>query len=410
MVQRRYLVLMTIMLTLLVILCLGVFYYLVRIAEFKPVVLPAAIDRHEAGKVAVPPNQIVRVLAIDGGGVRGIVPLYALAHLEQITHQPVTRLFDVIVASSSGAIIASALDMPGANGQPKYSAKALIQLYQEQLGNIFKTRLWHRFFSAGGVLGPKFETQNLFEALDRIEGDVAFSQLLKPIAIPAFDLSQRHPVFFTSWGARQTPNKDFRVSSLVAGASAAPGFFAPAFVTNSAHTQNYFLIDGSVVVNTPAFEAYLIAKQLYPHHRYLVVSLGNGGRSSVPELAPQSVARLGFAGWLQLIFPIFFYNQALLTDHNMVNTLLHQENGIVLYRRYSTVLPLQHQGIFDNSLGNIHFLAQAAKAMVSHNQKSFEALGQLLVLLEQQPLSAKLLQSYQQRIEILPFPTSILFA
>ena len=46
-----------------------------------------------------------RILAIDGGGIRGIIPAAALAALEE-QHGPTAELFDLVVGTSTGGIIA----------------------------------------------------------------------------------------------------------------------------------------------------------------------------------------------------------------------------------------------------------------------------------------------------------------
>jgi calcium-independent phospholipase A2-gamma len=51
----------------------------------------------------------VRVLSLDGGGVRGLVAVALLRRLEQLAGRPVHQLFDYIVGVSTGAIIAAIL-------------------------------------------------------------------------------------------------------------------------------------------------------------------------------------------------------------------------------------------------------------------------------------------------------------
>ena len=48
----------------------------------------------------------LRVLAIDGGGIRGLIPAHVLAYLEDRTGRPTCEMFDVIAGTSTGAILA----------------------------------------------------------------------------------------------------------------------------------------------------------------------------------------------------------------------------------------------------------------------------------------------------------------
>lgn len=61
----------------------------------------------------VPPNAGIRILCIDGGGVRGIVPLTVLEHLEHEMMQPIQNFFDLMIGTSTGGIIALGLGEKG---------------------------------------------------------------------------------------------------------------------------------------------------------------------------------------------------------------------------------------------------------------------------------------------------------
>ena len=65
---------------------------------------------------------IRRVLSIDGGGIRGIIPALVIAHLERKTGKPAGELFDLIVGTSTGGILA--LGLAQMKGQPLLAASA----------------------------------------------------------------------------------------------------------------------------------------------------------------------------------------------------------------------------------------------------------------------------------------------
>ena len=76
-------------------------------------------------------GKITRILSIDGGGIRGIVPAVILARLEEILQQlssnPDARLvdfFDFFAGTSTGYMIVAGLFSPNKDNRPSYSAKA----------------------------------------------------------------------------------------------------------------------------------------------------------------------------------------------------------------------------------------------------------------------------------------------
>ncbi|MDX1575124.1 MAG: patatin-like phospholipase family protein, partial [Kiloniellales bacterium] len=72
----------------------------------------------------------VRVLSIDGGGIRGILAAMVLAELERRADKPIADLFDFIAGTFTGGLVALGLTVPGEDGQPRYSARQVMKLYE----------------------------------------------------------------------------------------------------------------------------------------------------------------------------------------------------------------------------------------------------------------------------------------
>lgn len=86
------------------------------------------------------------ILSIDGGGIRGLIPLYALEYVHsvidrQLPNTPIHQHFDLIAGTSTGGIIAAALCCPrrGFENTPAFSPTALIDLYVNQGAQIFNS-------------------------------------------------------------------------------------------------------------------------------------------------------------------------------------------------------------------------------------------------------------------------------
>jgi hypothetical protein len=62
--------------------------------------------------VAEAPWVMIKILSIDGGGIRGIIPAVVLAEIERRTGRPIADLFDLIAGTSAGGILALGLSIP----------------------------------------------------------------------------------------------------------------------------------------------------------------------------------------------------------------------------------------------------------------------------------------------------------
>src|ERR687887_2923433 len=87
----------------------------------------------------------VKVLAIDGGGIRGLIPALVLAEIERRTQRPIARLFDLVAGTSTGAILACTLTQPDA-----MPAARAADLYVEEGPQIFHRSLLKRVTSIEG--------------------------------------------------------------------------------------------------------------------------------------------------------------------------------------------------------------------------------------------------------------------
>jgi patatin-like phospholipase/acyl hydrolase len=123
---------------------------------------------------------VKRILAIDGGGMNGLMAAYVLAHLEDRTGEPSHDSWDLIAGVSTGGIIAAAL----AIGVP---ARDIVKLYQEQGPRIFSRSLWHRLRTLWGLRGPKYPATGLEKALRAHLGAQWLSDARTNLLVTAFD-------------------------------------------------------------------------------------------------------------------------------------------------------------------------------------------------------------------------------
>ena len=78
----------------------------------------------------------VKILSIDGGGLRGIVPVLILKRIEEMTGKKIHELFDVIIGTSTGGIIACGLTCTKDGVNPLLTIDKLIELYISEYKTI----------------------------------------------------------------------------------------------------------------------------------------------------------------------------------------------------------------------------------------------------------------------------------
>ena len=213
-------------------------------------------------------SRFKRILSIDGGGIRGIIPGQILvaveSKLQERTGNSDARIadyFDLIAGTSTGGIMTCALLCPDAANpaRPRYSAAKVVDLYRDNGGTIFSSDLFHKIKSLDGILDEKYPSAGIESVLTTYFGDTRLQQLLKPCLITSFDIKRNKGHFFYSHKARNNDAWDFSLLEVARATSAAPTYFEAALDT-SATGVTYPLIDGGVFVNNPALCAYSEAR------------------------------------------------------------------------------------------------------------------------------------------------------
>ena len=155
-------------------------------------------------------GNIVTVLSIDGGGVRGIIPGTILGFLEEklqeFDERPDARLadyFDVIAGTSTGGLVTAMLTAPNKDGRPLFAAKDINDFYLQHCPKIFPPN------SSGGPLGlfkklsgPKYDGKYLHSIVRELLGETRVSQTLQNIVIPTFDIKLLQPTVFSKYDVR----------------------------------------------------------------------------------------------------------------------------------------------------------------------------------------------------------------
>ena len=310
-----------------------------------------------------PDQPIKRVLSIDGGGIRGIIPAMVIAYLEKQTGKPACELFDLIVGTSTGGILALGLSLEDESARPLLAAKRMVALYEHHGAEIFEQSLWRKLRTVGGIFEEAYCHKTLESVLEHYFGERTLSDCGVPAMVTSYDIQHRRTVFMKSWHA---DHAGLLCSDAARATSAAPTYFEPANLQWADESRT--LIDGGVYMNSPAVSAYAEARKLFPNEPIAVLSLGTG---ELTRPIPYEEARTwGSALWVMSLLDCMFDGVSKAADHQMRSFLGEQ------YLRLQTPLHYASDDMDDASRGNIRNLKQTARELIkreAHALNSFTA-------------------------------------
>jgi uncharacterized protein len=349
----------------------------------------------------MPAKTKVKVLSIDGGGIRGIIPAVVLAAIEQRMGQPACEIFDLISGTSTGGIIALGVTVPAEGQQlPRWSAKQLVGMYESEGPKIFHRSLVRTIETVDGLLVEKYAATGLEAALERYMGDAQLSQALTDVLIPSYDIHAHEPFFFKSFtprarpaagaavpGAGDTPDAAARPSAppapdhpmtVVARAtSAAPTYFEPEDVHSSVEpgagqASEYVLVDGGTFANNPAMCAYAEATRNNPGAEVLIVSLGTGRLTE--SISFEQAKHWGLIKWAHPLLGVIMDGSSAAIDYQL-DELLGADEG---HFRFQTLLDGVSDSLDDASPANIAGLRKRGEELVASDAARLDEICRLL--------------------------------
>ncbi len=269
-------------------------------------------------------KKAIRILSMDGGGVRGVAVARILEEIETVCKKPIHELFDVVVGTSTGGLLSIMMTCP-TNYPDKHimSAEEAKNFYLNEGTTIFPPRSIIRKALDYTILLPKtfskprYSPEGLESVIRGHYGDKATLASAKICAgIVGSDIRYAESMVFNSVRAKLYP-EDYRHNATLIevgrATSAAPIFLPPIMVRdqlrnlpklrrprksvtwNSLETPEYLrdhLIyeDGGTTHNNPTELAYKLARMHLKAHGYnhedfqfQVVSLGTGSENGLEE-------------------------------------------------------------------------------------------------------------------------------
>jgi patatin-like phospholipase/acyl hydrolase len=207
-----------------------------------------------------------RILSIDGGGLRGIVPVLILKELERRTGKRIHEMFDLIAGTSTGGLIAAGLTagMSFISRDPMHTLDEILRIYTQDGPLIFpKPTTWDKLRK---VWRPEFDQKGLRDKVSSLFLGTKLANCVKPVFITAYDVQNNEAVFFSSRHARQNSDLNATIYSACLATSAAPTYL-PAYEVSYGGKQRTF-VDGGLFMNNPTIGAITEASKYHAEAIY----------------------------------------------------------------------------------------------------------------------------------------------
>ncbi|MBF0368814.1 MAG: patatin-like phospholipase family protein [Magnetococcales bacterium] len=233
----------------------------------------------------------MRILSLDGGGIRGVLEARFLERLEaDLGGKSLYDCFDLVAGTSTGGLIA--LHLAG----NKASGASCAQLYSpENAQTIMDKSLADRLLPF--ETEPKYDGEGKTEVLDRIFGEKRLNDVEKKVLVTAYDIVERKAVIFKSFGGSDAAYNP-ELAEVGDATSAAPTYF-PTIRTEN----NRWLVDGGVAANDPGMCALVAAMNegvALTDIKMLSIGTGNPTRKKEdPNKLGKESQGWGGIGWLK---------------------------------------------------------------------------------------------------------------
>ena len=335
----------------------------------------------------------VRILSLDGGGMRGIIPATIVEYIEnkliEKTKNPNARIadyFDIIVGTSTGGILSCFYLTPnpekGKNlPNAKYTAAQALEFYSKKGYSIFnksKRKSWFGFRQL--VNSTQYKPQIIENIFKEEFGNLKMNELLKPCTVTTYDMASKSSFFFSS---KETEKKkrDFYVRDVVRSTSAAPTYFSPAKIKNLATNKKMVNIDGGVFANNPTMCAYAECRDTNFEQKnnpsakdMLILSIGTGGgQFGLPKV--ETSREWGVINWAKSIPEIMMDGSIDTVDYQMKHLFATLDKEFIKnYKRIDVPLDKRtySSDMADASPENIDALKKAGKETLNKALKSSE--------------------------------------
>ncbi len=337
-----------------------------------------------------------RILSIDGGGIRGIIPAQVLVSIEsklqQKSSNPDARIadyFDLIAGTSAGGILTCLYLCPDAENptRPRWTAEDALNFSIKSGSDVFKSSFWQKLKSIDGLIDEKYPSDRLEKFFLEKFRDCKLSQLLKPCLISSYDVERRKAHFFDQIDAKQDPAEDYFIRDIARATSAAPSYFEVPKIY-SLTNESYALIDGGVFANNPTLCAYAEVRNKFrfPDDRpdkgptakdMVILSLGTG--QAQKKFPYEEVKNWGQVEWVEPLINIMMTGVAETVNYQLIQIYDAVERPNQYLRITPDLSREQPLPIDSASEEKISELLRIGKEQAQNNNEQLDKLIDLLL-------------------------------
>jgi uncharacterized protein len=280
----------------------------------------------------------VKILSLDGGGVRGAVSARimtkissAISKVHGVSREGVGEQFEGIAGTSIGGFLACGY---GALKNPyypelgnSYKADDAIQLFKREAIKIFpdqgKDFLSKVMSVCSHAMYPKHNSSGIEGALERVFQDRTFGESNTKLMLTAYDIKRAEPYILES----DNPlHRNLKMSDVSRATTAAPTYFSPKVM--SIGNNEYSFIDGGIAFPNPSLRAYSWAQSRFDYEEMVVCSIGTGEASHTFE---SHEGDWGFLGWLPTL-PNCYTTASVKGAHNTMESLSNHNSNLHYFR------------------------------------------------------------------------------
>ena len=353
-----------------------------------------------------------KILSLDGGGIKGIIPCTILKYIEGQTGQTISSLFDIIAGTSTGGIIALGLTKPNERGSGNaYSAAEMLGLYVDHGKDIFSKRHndWKSWLGSSvveGIMDGVWDIEKFEKLLKEKFGDSRLKDSLAEVLVTTYAPQEEKPFYFSSRLAKEDDKENILLREIARSTSAAPTYFEPS-VVNYDKENKYAFVDGGVFANNPSVLAYAEAKELWKKQTktmeveipaglpgdaktfeavvtaddndlpFFMLSIGCGHSPSKIDFSEAAEWRT--KDWIQpLLTNVFMQSVAESTHYTMQYLLPPFEDKTPRYARLDLPIPEENSQMDDVSKENIEKLGSIANKFVTDNKTALDRICEIL--------------------------------